>query len=129
MYFCIDFDPQMGPKIKQNRKESAWYLLGTCFLEAKEGQEALQGRFWDPKTLLRGSQEVPRALRKAAKGSQDAPKGFQDAPQGLQKAPKTRPRHSKTGLLEFNCGFVDFKTRLLDLTAGFWGSRTSRLDS
>ena len=145
-FFCTFFGTFWGLFLVPKSSKIEMGPFGTCFLEAKEGQEVLQGRFLtlprrstgfprgsrEPKRVQEGSQDAPKRF---PRGSQEAPKRFQErsgwlpkAPKTVPKAPKMCPRRSKTGLLEFNTGFVDFKTGLLDFTAELCDSWTSRLD-
>ena len=96
MYFYLNFDPQIGCKIKRNRKASAWYLL----LGGQGGLGSVPGTILDsPKTL----QKDPKRLLRESKDSQEAPKGFQEAPKRVKRVPRSSkrlPRAFLTDLFE-----------------------------
>ena len=87
-FFCTFFSIFWGLFLVPKSSKIEMGPFGTCFLEAKEGQEVLQGRFL---TLPRRSTGFPRGSREPTRvqeGSQDAPKRF---PRGSQEAPRRPP--------------------------------------
>ena len=101
MFFCTLFGTFWGPK--------QWVQI--AFFESWGPSEpwrapwAVQGRFWDPKRLPRGSQEAPKRLPRGSKstseGSKRLPRRSKRLPRGTQErqtAPKKLQKASKSSI-------------------------------
>ena len=88
MHFCIVFGPKMAPWGTPKSIKIEKSPLGTCFLEAKEGQEV-------PKKPQEGPKRCPRDPKRPPRDSQDGPKGTQETPKMARKGPERPPRGPK----------------------------------